>query len=219
MRTKVLGVTAWVGLAGVVWDPPALEAASQGEKTYSWVDREGVLHLTNVRSDLRYRPYEGPDAEGFGGQLPLVVEVEDGGRSEQRVLYPVEVHRFDPILRRAAEHYRLPFAFVKAVVKVESNFNPRAVSPKDAKGLMQLIDSTAAAMNVQDPFDPEQNVFGGTRYLRLLANRFDGNMALTAAAYNSGPERVERLRRIPNIRETRKYVQRVLQMYRYYLEH
>lgn len=192
---------------------------SAAAEVYSYVDDEGVLHLTNIQEDDRFEPYAGPDVEGYGGKLPLVVELP-GGSPEQRsrVVYPVDVDRFDDVLRRAADHYRLPFAFVKAVAKVESNFNPRAVSPKNAKGLMQLIDATAALMEVRDPFDPEQNVFGGARYLRTLANRFDGNMALTAAAYNCGPERVERLGRIPNITETRKYVKRVLQMYRYYLE-
>ena len=81
---------------------------------------------------------------------------------------------------------------------------------------MQLIDSTAAQMRVDDPFDPKQSIFGGARYLRILANQFDGNMALTAAAYNAGPRRVQRLGRIPNIRETQRYVRRVLQMYRHY---
>jgi soluble lytic murein transglycosylase-like protein len=82
--------------------------------------------------------------------------------------------------------------------------------------LMQLIDGTAAQMNVADPFDPRQNIFGGARYLRILANEFGGNMALTAAAYNAGPERVKRIGRVPEIRETQRYVRRVLQMYRHY---
>ena len=81
---------------------------------------------------------------------------------------------------------------------------------------MQLMDQTAKEMNVTDSYDPEQNIFGGARYLRLLANQFDGNMALTAAAYNAGPHRVSRLGRIPNIRETKRYVRRVLEMYRHY---
>ena len=101
-------------------------------------------------------------------------------------------------------------------MKVESNFNPRALSPKAAKGLMQLIDATAADMNVTDPYDPRQCVFGGARYLRVLANMFDGNMALVAAAYNAGPHRVNPTKSIPNIRETQQYVRRVLTMYRHY---
>jgi soluble lytic murein transglycosylase-like protein len=179
---------------------------------YSYVDAEGRLHLTTVQAPDRH-PFPGADPEGFGGQPPVVVEIQ--GKSQ--VAYAVDVSRYDDVLQRAARHYRLPFAFLKAVAKVESNFNPRAVSPADAKGLMQLIDATADRMAVEDPFDPEQNVFGGARYLRILANRFEGDLTLATAAYNAGPERVARLGRIPNIRETQRYVQRVLQMYRYYL--
>jgi soluble lytic murein transglycosylase-like protein len=81
---------------------------------------------------------------------------------------------------------------------------------------MQLIDPTARRMKVEDPFDPRQNIFGGARYLRLLANQFDGDLVRTTAAYNAGPERVRRAGGIPNIRETRRYVRRVLEMYRHY---
>ena len=190
----------------------AIPSAARAE-LYSWVDRDGVIHLTNIGPNANYRPYAGNDVEGFGGQKPVVLIVPTG---RPRVLYPVNVSRFDPILHEAADHYRLPFAFLKAVAKVESNFNPRAVSRAQAKGLMQLIDSTAASMSVEDPFDPRQSIFGGARYLRILANEFGGNMALTAAAYNSGPARVKRLGRIPRIRETQRYVRRVLEMYRYY---
>lgn len=190
-------------------------ATTARAELYSWVDDEGVIHMTNVTPNANYKPYEPErpeDVEGFGGEKPLVV-IKQG---KERVLYKVKVTRFDAILREAAEHYRLPFAFLKAVAKVESNFNPNAVSHADAKGLMQLIDATASDMGVEDPFDPRQNIFGGARYLRTLANEFDGNMALTAAAYNCGPERVKRYGRIPKIRETQRYVRRVLQMYRHY---
>lgn len=182
---------------------------------YSYVDEDGVLHFTTVE-----RPKSAPASalvgdggEGFGGEQPIVVELP--GRS-QRVLHPVDVTRFDPIFERAASHYALPFALLKAVAKVESNFDPAAVSPKQAKGLMQLMDATASSLDVEDPFDPEQNIFGGARYLRMLVNQFQGDLSLAAAAYNSGPDRVQRLGRIPNIEETKRYVKRVLQMYRYY---
>ncbi|MEQ9503158.1 MAG: transglycosylase SLT domain-containing protein [Deltaproteobacteria bacterium] len=194
----------------------AFTATTARAELYSWVDDEGVIHLTNVTPNADYKPYASrgaSEAEGFGGEKPLVIIVPSG---EERVVYPVQVTRYDDIFREAAEHYRLPFAFLKAVAKVESNFDPDAVSHADAKGLMQMIDATADLMNVEDPFDPRQSIFGGARYLRILANQFEGNMALVAAAYNSGPERVKRLGRIPNIRETQRYVRRVLQMYRHY---
>ncbi len=206
-RMPARGCLTWalllasVGFGRVVW-----------AELYSWVDDDGVIHLTNIKRGGPYRPYRGPHWEGFGGEKPVVMNLP----RRERVLFPVDVNRFDPIFEEAAEHYRLPFAFLKAVAKVESNFNPKAVSPKSAKGLMQMIDATAKAMQVKDPFDPRQSIFGGARYLRLLANKFEGNMALTAAAYNAGPHRVEKLGRIPKIRETERYVKRVLQMYRYY---
>ena len=188
--------------------------AAAGE-LYSYVDAQGVLHLTNVRADAKHRGwkiYEGSGADGFGGQRPIVLELD--GR--ERVVYPVDVERFDVYFREAAQHYRLPFAFLKAVAKVESNFDPLAVSRADAKGLMQLMDFTAKRMNVTDPFDPRQSIFGGARYLRLLANTFDGDLVRTTAAYNAGPERVRRAGGVPKIEETRRYVQRVLEMYRHY---
>ena len=181
---------------------------------YSWVDDEGVLHLTNIKSKQRKaNPTAREKSEHFGGIAPIVVTV-DGDK--KRKLYRVNVSRYDSIIRRASEHYRLPFAFVKSVVKVESNFNPKAVSKAGAKGLMQLMDFTAKDMLVENSFDPEQNIFGGTRYLRLMANQFDGDIEKTAAAYNAGPTAVKRAGGIPNYRETKKYVARVKQMYEHY---
>lgn len=184
---------------------------------YSWVDEAGTIHFSDVRKDQARAPgytiVRGDDADGFGGQPPLVIHLSGG---EVRTLYPVDVDRYDAIFERAASHYRLPPAFLKAIAKVESNFNPRAVSPKAAKGLMQLIDETAALLEVADPFDPEQAIFGGARYLRILANTFDGDMALTAAAYNAGPEAVKRAGGIPRYQETVRYVERVLTMVRHY---
>ena len=207
-------VRSWSGLGVLlVWILNAPEARAE---LYSYVDEKGILHLTNVRTGSRgrngWKVYRDSEAEGFGGQKPVVIEVN--GR--KRVVYPVNVTRFDDLFRQAAEHYRLPFALLKAVAKVESNFNPRAVSHAKAKGLMQLIDSTAEQMKVKDPFDARQNIFGGARYLRFLANLFGGDMVQTTAAYNAGPDRVRRAGGVPNIRETQRYVRRVLEMYRHY---
>lgn len=181
---------------------------------YSYVDDKGVLHFTNLRKSTKkgWKVVEGTAGDGFGGRPPLVLELE----GKPRVVYAVNVDRFDGLFREAARHYRLPFALLKAVAKVESNFDPTAVSHANAKGLMQLIDDTARRMKVDDPFDPRQSVFGGARYLRTLANVFDGDLVRTTAAYNAGPERVKRAGGVPNIRETRRYVQRVMEMYRHY---
>lgn len=200
-------------------------AAPARADIYSWVDEDGGLHFTDVDPKKARVPglapaktkslsiEVGPEVDGFGGQPPLIITLEGG---QERKLYAVDVADYDHHFRGAADHYRLPFAFLKAIAKVESNFNPRAQSHKDAKGMMQLIDPTARLMDVADPFDPEQAIYGGARYLRLLANTFDGDLSLTAAAYNAGPEAVRRAGGIPRYEETMRYVERVIAMYRHY---
>ncbi len=121
--------------------------------------------------------------------------------------------RYDAIIEEAARLYQLPPDFIRAVVKVESNFQPDVVSRVGAIGLMQLMPGTARSMGVVNPFDPRQNIFGGTRYLRLLANLFQGDLVLTVAAYNAGEGAVQRYRGVPPYDETRRYVQRVLHHY------
>ncbi len=113
----------------------------------------------------------------------------------------------------ATEHGVDPL-LVKAVIKTESNFDPGAVSAKGALGLMQLMPATARELRVTNPLDPLENVTGGTRYLRTLLDNYDGNVALSLAAYNAGPGRVKDV--IPNIPETRTYVARVLRHYAIY---
>jgi len=98
---------------------------------------------------------------------------------------------------------------IASVIAVESNFNPRAVSPKFARGLMQLLPETAARLDVTDVFDPRQNIDAGTRYLKELLARYHQDLVLTLAAYNAGPDRVEQFRGVPPFLETRSYVQRV----------
>lgn len=102
---------------------------------------------------------------------------------------------------------------VQAVIQVESGYNHRARSHKGAIGLMQLMPSTASQLRVDDPYDPDENVRGGTRYLRHLIDRFPGRLDLAVAAYNAGPGAVERYNGIPPYRETRDYVKRVLALY------
>lgn len=205
--------------AGVVASIVALVPAVAYADIYSWVDEQGGIHFTDVDPKTHGKGPKGAtittgaDVDGFGGLPPLVITLEGGG---SRTLYAVDVDRFDQHFRGAADHYRLPFAFLKAVAKVESNFNPRAISHKSAKGMMQLIDSTARLVDVADPFDPEQAIYGGARYLRLLANQFDGDLVLTAAAYNAGPEAVRRAGGVPRYQETMRYVERVVAIYRHY---
>jgi hypothetical protein len=116
---------------------------------------------------------------------------------------------FDALIDNISARHGVDSRLVRAVIEVESNFDRHAVSPKGARGLMQLIPSTGARFGVSDPFDPAQNIDGGVRYLRFLLEMFDGNLSLSLAAYNSGENRVARLGRIPQIRETQDYVGKV----------
>jgi soluble lytic murein transglycosylase-like protein len=129
---------------------------------------------------------------------------------------PERFSRYDAHIREAATLYQIPVELVRAVIRVESDFDPRAVSPKNARGLMQMIPATAERMMVTDSFDPRENIFGGTRYLRVLANLFNGDIELTIAAYNAGEGAVMRYGGIPPYAETQDYVTRVLSYYRQY---
>ena len=129
---------------------------------------------------------------------------------------PERLHRYDSYIIEAASLYQIPVELVRAVIKVESNFAPRAVSSANAHGLMQMIPETAARMMVTDLMDPRQNILGGVRYLRVLANLFNGNLQLTVAAYNAGENAVIRHGGIPPYEETRHYVTKVLAYYRQY---
>ena len=122
---------------------------------------------------------------------------------------------YDHIIREAADAYELPFAFIKGVIKVESNFNPYAVSRTGAMGLMQLMPGTAKYVGVEDAFDPRQNIFGGAKLLRILTNRYNGDINLLLSAYNAGRGAVARYDGIPYER-TREYVRRVYRHYKRY---
>jgi soluble lytic murein transglycosylase-like protein len=121
-------------------------------------------------------------------------------------------------LQAAAAKYQLPPELLRAVMAVESNYDHRAVSHKGAMGLMQLMPGTAKEMYVTDAWDPAQNIDGGARYLRILANLYDGDVPKTLAAYNAGPEAVRRARGIPNIPETQQYVRKVIALYQAFRE-
>jgi soluble lytic murein transglycosylase-like protein len=160
---------------------------------YKYTDAEGVIQLTNVPTEPN---------------VPYVLVMK-----ERRVIFQLKgnIADYDALIARAAEKYRVDPFLVKAVIKAESNFNHRAVSPVGARGLMQLMPSTAAALQVKDSFHPETNIDGGVRYLRYLLNIFNGNLPLVLAAYNAGENAVMRHNnRIPPYPETQTYVRRVL---------
>jgi len=123
-----------------------------------------------------------------------------------RKVSPLEL---DPVVQEASRHYNLPPTLIKAVIRVESNFVPTATSPKGAQGLMQLMPGTAEDLQVQDAYDIRENVWGGARYLRILLDKFGYRLPLALAAYNAGPQRVEKHQDIPPIKETQGFVRDV----------
>lgn len=127
--------------------------------------------------------------------------------------------QYDAYIRQASDLYEIPEALIRAVIRVESNFNPECRSRVGAMGLMQLMPATAASMGVTNAFDPYQNIMGGTRFLRILVNRYEGNLALVLAAYNAGAGRVDLYlsgrRSLPEITVTR-YIPRVIGYIRRY---
>lgn len=124
---------------------------------------------------------------------------------------------FDAYIAEAAAEYSIPEAFIKAVIHVESAFNPNAVSHEGAMGLMQLMPGTAEYLGCADPFDPRQNIMAGTYYLRILSNQYDGDINLVLSAYNAGSGNVARAGGIP-FEQTQRYVVRVFEFYRVYLQ-
>lgn len=157
---------------------------------YVYVDESGVMHFTNTPTSDRYQLY----LQGsIGSYMP---------------------DTYDNFIKIASMKYGVSEELLKAIIKVESNFNPRAVSKKGAKGLMQVMPFNFSKLNINDPFDPWQNIMGGTQYFRWMLDRFEGKVRLALAGYNAGPLRVEQHNGIPPIRETRNYVDLVMRYYR-----
>ena len=186
MKKKEMIGVVMAGLA-LFWTGPALGAI------YYQIDEHGVAHFTNAPTTPAYRLLE-------PGPLP----------SRSR-LAPASVEQL--IEAFAAEH-GLDSALIKAVIKTESNFNPRAVSRKGAQGLMQLMPATIGRLSVGDAFDPHENIGAGVRYLRQFLDQFEGDLTLALAAYNAGENAVLRYRGVPPYPETRDYVRRVQSHYR-----
>lgn len=126
---------------------------------------------------------------------------------------PLEQAPFGELIRKAAAKYDVDADLIFSVVAAESNFNSKAISRRNARGLMQLLPETARRLGVKDIYDPAQNIDGGTRYLRDLLKLYDGDLALTLAAYNAGPGAVQRYGRIPPYNETLKYVRAIRKTY------
>jgi len=123
---------------------------------------------------------------------------------------------FHPIILQEANRYDIDPALVKAIIMAESGYNPRAISKRGAKGLMQLMPSTAEDLGVEDIFNPEQNISGGVRYFKQLVNRFDGDVKLALAAYNAGSQKVRDYQGIPPYKSTHYYIEKVFKYYQKY---
>jgi soluble lytic murein transglycosylase-like protein len=177
---------------------------------YSYVDRDGVAHFTNKPSDARYRLYM-KSRDGAKHRADSTTALPSDNSVER-------FSRYGDVIHEAASLYQIPEELVRAVIKVESDYDPRAVSRVGAQGLMQLMPETAQRMQVRDVMDPRENVLGGVRYLRVLANMFNGDLQLTLAGYNAGENAVVRHGGIPPFDETEDYVARVLGYYRRYRE-
>ncbi len=208
-RARPTHFARWFAALSVLGFVVAAGPRDAGADIFSYADKDGVLHFTNTpsKSDpwrLYAKSKDGAAAARGGIARPF------GGGGIDRYT------RYDETIREAAGYYQLPEAFVRAIIKVESDYDPTALSVAGAQGLMQLMPETGARMLVNDPWDPRENIFGGCRLLRVLANEFNGDLDLTIAAYNAGDGAVMRAGGIPAIAETQDYVVKVKAWYRRY---
>lgn len=189
---------------------------------YAYVDDRGIRHYTNVPGDGRCKLINRPFRQVNRPEDQLLKTIARHARGLTAIRgmalqtgrsIPYPLNRY--ILMAARSHQVDPL-LIKAVIKTESNFDPNAISSKGAQGLMQLMPGTAKDLSVDDPFDPFQNIDGGTRYLRYLLDNYNGNVKLSLAAYNAGPANVTLDGGIPSIPETQAYVVKVLEAYRAY---
>ncbi len=171
-------------VVSVVCLPPLARA-----DIYRYIDKEGTLHFTNIPTTHRFKLFK---------------------RERGTIRNGSGTTRYDRLIRESSQRHGMNPALVKAVIKAESDFNPRAVSKKGARGLMQLMPKTMKDLKVYDPFHPRDNIDGGVRHLKKLLERFDNSVTLSLAAYNAGVNAVERYDDIPPYQETQHYVKKVL---------
>jgi soluble lytic murein transglycosylase-like protein len=174
--------------------PIILAEERTGEAIYQYMDSNGVVHFSNVPTNPRYKRLRGE-------------------RTLARLKPTLPASKLNEAILQTSNRHSLSPALVHAVIRAESAYNPNAVSSKGAMGLMQLMPGTASLLKVSNPYDPEENISGGVRYLRYLLDRFGGNLELALAAYNAGESRVLRTNQIPRISETQQYVRKVIRFY------
>ncbi|SPD73583.1 Transglycosylase SLT domain protein [uncultured Desulfobacterium sp.] len=171
---------------------------SSSAEIYRYVDKNGVWHFSNIKSNKHYEVFLTEKSRAY------------------LVTGNMWTNKYDDIIHHVSRLFQVESGLIKAIIKAESNFDHRALSKKGAQGLMQLMPETAYDMNVKDPYDPKQNIFGGTRYISMLLKRFNYNKTLALAAYNAGPEEVESRNSIPPFPETQTFIKRVLDYYSAY---
>ena len=163
---------------------------------FMYIDESGVMHFTNTPTSNEY-------------EYKIYIK--------ERTAVSRNFHttsKYDHFISDAAKQTGVDSRLLKAMIKAESDFDPRAVSHKGAMGLMQIMPENFKMLDLENPFDPRQNIRAGAQYFKKLYERFNGKLALTLAAYNAGPTAVDRYKRIPPYQETEEYVRRVLRYYR-----
>ena len=160
---------------------------------YLRVSKNGVIYYYFDNKEINSTPQSFRTSPRFRVKAPPIA----------RKLAPMEI---EALVQEASRSHNVPPSLVKAVIRVESNFNPSATSPKGAQGLMQLMPGTADDLLVANPYDPRENISGGVRYLRMLLDRFNNRLHLALAAYNAGPQRVSQHQEVPSIPETQGFV-------------
>ncbi|NOY85713.1 MAG: lytic transglycosylase domain-containing protein [Deltaproteobacteria bacterium] len=167
-----------------------------GADIYRYVDERGVVNFTDNPGNAGYEVY-----------------LRDG---VSRPLLAIGYYPYRDEVQNASTVYKIEESLIRAVMEVESDYNRFAVSSTGARGLMQLMPATMRYLGVRNPYDPRQNIMGGTRYLKSLMGRFSGNLSLALAAYNAGAGNVVKYGRIPPFPQTRRYVTKVMARYRTY---
>ena len=188
-----------------------IPAAPSSADIYQYTDENGVVHFSNVSAgnSTKYRRIKqgskhAPSAKKASRPAPRRTPSSTGSNAP---------NAYSGIIRDVCMHHGVDPELVHAVVRVESGFNPNAVSRKGAMGLMQLMPQTAVDLNVRNTFNPRENIDGGVKYLRRLLDRYEGNLTLALAAYNSGETAVNKWGTVPPYPETRNYVRKILRLY------
>ena len=165
---------------------------------YMYVDKDGTTCFTNL--------------------VPPTPKYQVIIKERKRFSRSRSTNRYDEHIREASRMHGVSFPLLKAIMKAESDFNPKAVSKKGAKGLMQIMPSNFRILGIKDPFNPKESIMGGALYFRQMLDRFNGKVHLALAAYNAGPDSVDRSSGIPPIRETEDYVNKVMRYYKTFRE-